>query len=42
MQGERFALSNIKGFSLNRSKLHLNKSGTTPLTKNFAKVVNFD
>ena len=34
--------SNIKSSSLNRSKLHLNKSGTAPLTKNFAKIVNFD
>ena len=34
--------SNIKSSSLNRSKLHLNKSGTALLTKNFAKIVNFD
>ena len=33
--------SNIKS-SLNRSKLHLNKSGTAFLTKNFAKIVNSD
>ena len=32
--------SNIKNSSLNRSKLHLNKSGTALLTKKFAKVVN--
>ena len=34
--------SNIKSSSLSRSKLHLNKSGTAPLIKLFAKVVNFD
>ena len=34
--------SNIKRSSLNRSKLHLNKSGTALLTKNFAKIVNSD
>ena len=34
--------SNIKSSSLNRSKLHLNKSGTALLTKNFAKIVNSD
>ena len=34
--------SNIKSSSLSRSKLHLNKSGTAPLIKPFAKVVNFD
>ena len=34
--------SNLKGSSLNRSKLHLNKSGTALLTKNFAKIVNSD
>ena len=34
--------SNIKSSSLNRSKLHLNKSGTALLTKNVAKVVNSD
>ena len=34
--------SNIKSSSLNRSKLHLNKSGTALLTKNFAKIVHPD
>ena len=34
--------SNIKSSSVNRSKLHLNKSGTALLTKHFAKVVNSD
>ena len=34
--------SNIKNSSLNRSKLHLNKSGTALLTKHFAKIVNSD
>ena len=34
--------SNIKSSSLNRSKLHLNKSGAALLTKNFAKIVNSD
>ena len=34
--------SNIKVSSLNRRKLHLNKSGTALLTKNFAKIVNSD
>ena len=34
--------SNIKNSSLNRSKLHLNKSGTALLIKNFAKIVNSD
>ena len=34
--------SNIKSSSLNRRKLHLNKSGTALLTKNFAKIVNSD
>ena len=34
--------SNIKSSSLNRSKLHLNNSGTALLTKNFAKIVNSD
>ena len=34
--------SNIKRSSLNGSKLHLNKSGTALLTKNFAKIVNSD
>ena len=34
--------SNIKSSSLNRSKLHLNKSGTALLTKNFAKMVHSD
>ena len=34
--------SNIKSSSLNRSKIHLNKSGTALLTKNFAKIVNSD
>ena len=29
--------SNIKSSALNRSKLHLKKSGTALLTKNFAK-----
>ena len=33
--------SNIKSYSLNRSKLHLNKSETALLTKIFVKVVNF-
>ena len=33
---------NIKSSSLNKSKLHLNKSGIALLTKFFAKVVNFD
>ena len=32
--------SNIKSSSLFRSKLHLNKSGTALLTKNFEKIVN--
>ena len=31
--------SNIKSSSLNKSKLHFNKSGTAPLTKHFAKIV---
>ena len=34
--------SNIKSSSLNRSKLHLNNSGTALLTKNFSKIVNSD
>ena len=34
--------SNIKSSPLNRSKLHLNKSGTALLTKNFPKIVNSD
>ena len=34
--------SNIKSSSLNRSKLHLNKSGTALLTKHFAKIINSD
>ena len=34
--------TNIKISSLNRSKLHFNKSATTLLTKNFAKIVNSD
>ena len=34
--------SNIKSSSLNRSKLHLNNSGTALLTKNFAKIVHPD
>ena len=34
--------SNIKSSSLKRSKLHLNKSGTALLTKNFAKIVHPD
>ena len=34
--------SNIKSSSLNRSKLHLNKSGTALLTKYFAKTINSD
>ena len=34
--------SNIKISSLNRSKLHLNKSGTALLTKTFVKMVNSD
>ena len=34
--------SNIKSSSLNRSKLHLNKSGTALLTKNLAKIINSD
>ena len=34
--------SNIKSSFLNRSKLHLNKSGTALLTKHFAKMVNSD
>ena len=34
--------SNIKSYSLNRSKLHLNKRETALLTKNFAKIVNSD
>ena len=34
--------SNIKSSSLNRSKLHLNKSGTVLLTKHFAKIVHSD
>ena len=34
--------SNIKSPSLNRSKLHLKKSGTALLTKNFAKIVQPD
>ena len=33
---------NIKSFSLNRSKLHLNKSRTALIIKHFAEVVNFD
>ena len=32
--------SNIDSTCLNRSKLHLNKSGTSLLIKNFSKVVN--
>ena len=34
--------STIKSSSLNRSTLHLNKSGTAALTKNFAKIVKSD
>ena len=34
--------SNIKRSSLNRSKLHLNKSGAALLTKIFAKIVHPD
>ena len=34
--------SNIKGSSLDRSKLHLNKSGAALLTKIFAKMVHPD
>ena len=34
--------SNIKSSSLNKSKLHLNKSGTALLTNIFAKIVNSD
>ena len=34
--------SNIKSSSLNRSKLHLNKSETALLTKIIAKIVNSD
>ena len=34
--------SNIKSSSLNRSKLHLNKSGAALLTKIFAKIVHPD
>ena len=33
---------NMKSSSLNRSKLHFNKSETALLTKNFAKIVNSD
>ena len=32
--------NNIDNKCLNRNKLHLNKSGTYPLIKNFSKVVN--
>ena len=32
--------SNIDSTCLNRNKLHLNKSGTSLLIKNFSKVVN--
>ena len=32
--------NNIDSTCLHRNQLHLNKSGTTPLTKNFSKVVN--
>ena len=32
--------SNIKSSSLNRSKLHLNKSGTAPLKKKFCKNIS--
>ena len=32
--------SNIDSTCLNRSKLHLNKSGTSLLIKNFSKAVN--
>ena len=43
-EGVRFIdnSSNIKSFSLNRSKLHLNKSRTALITKHFVEVVNFD
>ena len=34
--------STMNNSSLNRSKLHLNKSGTAFLTKIFAKVVDFN
>ena len=34
--------SNIKSSSLNRSKLHLNKSGAALLTKIFTKIVRID
>ena len=34
--------SNIKISSLNRSKLHLDKSGTALLTKNFEQILNSD
>ena len=33
---------NIKSYSLNRSKFHLNKRRTALLTKHFAKIVNSD
>ena len=42
-EGMRFIdESNIKSSPLNRSKLHLSKSGTALLTKHFAKTVNSD
>ena len=42
-KGIRFIdTSNIKISSLNRRKLHLNKSGTALLAKHFAKIVNSD
>ena len=34
--------SNIKSSSLDRSKVHLNKSGTALLIKNFAEIVHPD
>ena len=45
MQRERLHFidnGNMKSSSLNRSKLHLNKSETALLTKIFAKIVNSD
>ena len=32
--------NSIDSTCLNRSKLHLNKSGTSPLIKNFSKAIN--
>ena len=35
----KFKSNNIYGLCLNRSKLHLNKSGTVQLVKNFSQAI---